>query len=270
MILEKTVELVKQTYINLNIEPPKISKVVVGLGYTGVEISAYSYDSFLGLASTLLSVVNITDCTKIEFAGSLTSRTLIELMNWSYEPPSIKKIIGIAALNGASQYLLKLTKSYTNLKGDLINQLKIKRDTTITVIGLMKPLVRKLSKYTNSITLVENEISISPEFNQFNFKNNIEQLDVDDLFTDILICTGTILINNTIDRILELFRNKAQKIILIGPTASMIPDVLFENGVNIVGGMKILDSEAIIRVIQEGGGTKSFKQYGKKYNLIKE
>ena len=72
------------------------------------------------------------------------------------------------------------------------------------------------------------------------------------------------------EKILELFRNKARKIILIGPSASMIPDVLFENGVNIVGGMEIIDSEAILRVLQEGGGTKLFKQYGKKYNLIKE
>jgi len=270
MILEKTVELVKQTYISHNIEPPKISKVVVGLGYTGVEISVYGYTPFLGLASTLSSVVSITDCTKIEFAGSLTNRTLIELMNWSYEPPGIKKIVGIAALNGASQYLLKLTKSYTKLKGDLIDQLEIKRDTTFTVIGLMKPLVRKLSKYTKSITLVEDVISISPEFNQFNFKNNVEQLDEDDLFTDILICTGTILINNTIEKILELFRNKAQKIILIGPSAGMIPDVLFDNGIDIVGGMEIVNSEATLRILQEGGGTKLFKQYGKKYNLIKE
>ncbi|MHA1992378.1 MAG: Rossmann-like domain-containing protein [Candidatus Hodarchaeales archaeon] len=37
-----------------------------------------------------------------------------------------------------------------------------------------------------------------------------------------------------------------------------------------VGGMEIVDSEATLRVLQEGGGTKLFKQYGKKYNLIKE
>jgi uncharacterized protein (DUF4213/DUF364 family) len=269
MILEKTVKLIKQFYKIHEIVPPKITKVVVGLGYTGVEVSANSLEPVLGLASTLPSIVNITDCTKIEFAGSLTNRTLLELLNWSYELPSIKKIVGIAALNGASQHLLRVKTAYTTLKGDLIDQLKIKRDTKITVIGLMKPLVRKLSKYTKSITLVEDVISISPEFNQFNFKNNIEQLDDEDLFTDILFCTGTALINNTIDKILELFRNKARNIILIGPSASMIPDVLFDNGVKIVGGMEILDSEATLRVLQEGGGTKLFKQYGKKYNLIK-
>ena len=50
----------------------------------------------------------------------------------------------------------------------------------------------------------------------------------------------------------------------------MIPDILFEKGVDIVGGMEIVDSEATLRVLQEGGGTKLFKRYGKKYNLIKK
>ena len=156
------------------------------------------------------------------------------------------------------------------MKGDLINQLKIKKDTSITVIGLMKPLIRKLSKNTKIITLIEDIIPISPEFNQFRIKKYIEELDPQDLFPDILICTGTVLINNTIEKILNLFRKKARKIILIGPSASMIPDILFEKGVDIVGGMEIVDSEATLRVLQEGGGTKLFKQYGKKYNLIKK
>ncbi|MHA1916468.1 MAG: Rossmann-like domain-containing protein [Promethearchaeota archaeon] len=45
--------------------------------------------------------------------------------------------------------------------------------------------------------------------------------------------------------------------------------MLFEHGVEIVGGMDFFDSESALRVIQEGGGTKMFKTYGKKYNLIK-
>ena len=59
-------------------------------------------------------------------------------------------------------------------------------------------------------------------------------------------------------------------IVLVGPTASFIPDILFDYGVNIIGGLKIFDSKAVLRVIQEGGGTKLFIKYGKKYNLERE
>lgn len=72
------------------------------------------------------------------------------------------------------------------------------------------------------------------------------------------------------EEILRKFKRKAQQIIVIGPTASMLPDILFDYGVDIVAGMKISDSDATLKVLQEGGGTKMFKKYGMKYYLIKE
>jgi uncharacterized protein (DUF4213/DUF364 family) len=270
MILEKTIEQIRYTYKSQNIEPPKISKVVLGLGYTGVEVTTQETDSFLGLAATVPNIVNSSNCSKIEFAGNLTNKTLFELMEWSFNSPNIRKIIGLATLNAASQHVFKIKSSYTKLKNDLLSYLNIDVDSKITVIGLMKPLIRKLSKITKSITVVENLIPAPAEFNQFKFRHKIEQLRNRDFSTDILFCTGTAFINNTIEKILELFRNKARKIVIIGPSASMIPDILFQKGVNIVGGMEIVDSEATLRVLQEGGGTKLFKQYGKKYNLIRE
>lgn len=270
MILEKTIKLIKQIYQENEIVPPKLTKVVVGLGYTGVEVLAPASKPILGLASTLSSIINATDCSKINFAGNVTTRNLSELLNWACEPPSLKKIIGIAALNAASQHILKKKNSYPKLMRDLIDYLKINQDTSITFVGLIKPLIRKLSEKTQKITIIEDILSTPHEFSQFELKKSIDNLEREKVSTNILFCTGTTLINNTIEGILELFKGKARKIILIGPTSSMIPDVLFENGVNIVGGMEIIDSEATLRVLQEGGGTRLFKQYGKKYNLIKE
>ena len=67
-----------------------------------------------------------------------------------------------------------------------------------------------------------------------------------------------------------MLKNKAKHIVLIGPSISFLPDILFDKGVDIVGGMNIFDSESTIRVLQEGGGTKLFKRYGRKYNFIKQ
>lgn len=269
MILEKTVELIKQIYKIHKIVPPKVTKVVIGLGYTGVEVSAYAYEPFLGLASTLQSILSKTDCSKIEYAGELTNYPLSKFLNWSFAAPSLEKIIGIATLNGVSQHILQIMNPYKNLEGNLLDHLEIDKDTKIIFIGLIKPLIKEVSKITQFITIIEDLISISPEVAHFNIKQNINQLTDEDANTDILFCTGTTLINNSLDSILEKFKRKAKKIILIGPTASMIPDILFDYGMYIVGGMKIIDSEATIRVLQEGGGTKLFKKYGKKYNLIK-
>jgi uncharacterized protein (DUF4213/DUF364 family) len=117
---------------------------------------------------------------------------------------------------------------------------------------------------------VEDTILSSSEIKTFKFKASLDQLEKEEIPTDILFCTGTTLINNSLESILERFKKKARKIVLIGPTASMIPDILFDYGVDIVGGMEIYNLEAALQVIQEGGGTMLFKKYGKKYNLMKE
>ena len=67
-----------------------------------------------------------------------------------------------------------------------------------------------------------------------------------------------------------MFRKQAKLIVLIGHTISFLPDILFDKGVDIVGGMNMIDSESTIKVLQEGGGTKLFKKYGRKYNFVKQ
>ena len=268
MILEKTVELVKQIYKVQEIIPPKITNVVIGLGYTGVEVSDYALEPILGLASTLPGLVNSVECSKIKFAGNLTNKKLLELLEWSYLIPSLKKIIGIATLNAVSQHILRIQNPYFKLEGDLINYLEINQNKKITIIGLMKPLIRKLSNKTINITLVEDRIKVAPEFNKFEFHSNIDELKEEDISTDILFCTGTALINNTIEKILHLFRGKAKKIIVMGPSVGLLPDILFGYGIDIEGGMEIFDTNATLKVLQEGGGTQIFKNFGKKYNLL--
>ncbi|MFW9828358.1 MAG: Rossmann-like domain-containing protein, partial [Candidatus Thorarchaeota archaeon] len=240
------------------------------LGYTGVEVTGYAYEHFLGLASTLPNIIKNSNCSKIKFAGKLTERPLTELLNWSLNYPSIEKIIGIATLNGVSQHILKIISPYKKLKGNILEHLNIRETTKVTFIGLIKPLIKEVSKITQNIIIAEDQIKVSSDLNHFKLKEDINQFNQEELFTDVLFCTGTSLINDTLELILQKFRKKARKIILIGPTASMIPDILFDYGIDIVGGMTIKDSESTIQILQEGGGTKIFKKFGKKYNLIPE
>ena len=235
MILEKTINLVKQIYKVHKIVPPKVTQVVVGLGYTGVEVTTYAYNPFLGLASTLSNVINNTDCSKISFAGSLTNIHVFDLLDWSILTLSIKKIIGIATLNGVSQHILKIMNPYKKSEKRLLELIEITKDTKVCFIGLIKPLIREISKITKSIRIIEDNLLIPPDFKHFKCQKSYTQLDEEEINTDLLICTGTTLINNTLEPILEKFKKKSGKIIILGPTASMIPDILFDNGIDIIG-----------------------------------
>ena len=270
MILESTVKLVLDIYKYHKIIPPRVSKVVIGLGYTGVELEALAYDPFLGLAATLPAIIQSSNCTKIDFAGNLTDKSFKELMSWSYQPPSLEKIIGIATLNAASQHILAVKKPYKEIKEDLLDFLKIKKETQITFIGFMKPMIRNILSITKFVKIIDNNPAIKRIYRNIPILNNIDDLKENDLSIDILFCTGTSLINNTLENILSVLKNKAKYIVLIGPSISFLPDILFDKGVDIVGGMNIIDSKSTIKVLQEGGGTKLFKRYGRKYNFIKQ
>ena len=268
MILEKTLELVKQIYKYHKIVAPKITNVIVGLGYTGVEVSAYCYEPFLGLAQTLPSIVKTTDSSKIDYAGNLTKLPITEILGWVNEKPSLKKIIGIATLNAVSQHILQIENPYRELESDLFEFLKISQNTRIIFIGNIKPLVKTVRKFTELITIVDDNLFLKKELNNIPVKKSINELNKEEIRANIIFCSGSSLIIDSLEDIIHSFQ-KNNFFIVLGPTVSFLPDILFDYGVDIVGGIKIIDTKSTIQVLQEAGGTKLFKEYGKKYNFIR-
>ncbi|MBD3193640.1 MAG: hypothetical protein GF317_01190 [Candidatus Lokiarchaeota archaeon] len=268
MIIEKTIDLIHQIYRNYKISKPTISKVVLGLGYSCVELLPYGYEPILGVAYTLPSLITSQTCSKIDFAGNLTDRKAIELLEWAKETPSIKKVIGIAVMNALSQHILKIKNPYVKINENLIDYLKLDEKKKVLFIGSILPLIKSVLEFTKNIIVVEKSHAKPNKSKNVDFKSDLAQLNEVDYNCDVLICTGTTLINDTIFSILDKFRKKSRFIALIGPTASMIPDILFDYGVDLVGGMTFQDTKSAIKVIQEGGGTRLFKKYGKKFNFI--
>lgn len=67
---------------------------------------------------------------------------------------------------------------------------------------------------------------------------------------DVVIMTATTLINKTMPRLLELSRNA--RIVVAGPSTPLHP-VLFEHGVQLLGGLIVYDGPAVWRTVAEGG-----------------
>jgi len=62
-----------------------------------------------------------------------------------------------------------------------------------------------------------------------------------------VLCTGTALINHTLDAVLSYCRN-AEQICLIGPTAGCLPDPLFARGVTAIAGCQVTDCDCFIQL----------------------
>jgi len=59
------------------------------------------------------------------------------------------------------------------------------------------------------------------------------------------------LANNTLDNLLEIIPQKS-RVILVGPTSGLLPDVLFTRGVDIIGATRITDPDKMLELVAEG------------------
>jgi len=66
---------------------------------------------------------------------------------------------------------------------------------------------------------------------------------------DVVAITGTSLINHTADKLLDLARGSF--VVVVGPT-SPLSTVLFDWGVDVISGVKVVEPEKVIRSISEG------------------
>ncbi len=67
--------------------------------------------------------------------------------------------------------------------------------------------------------------------------------------SDLVIITGTTLINKTLERLLELSRTGIA--IVLGPSTPM-SDVLFDFGASVIAGVRVVDQEQLFRSIAQG------------------
>jgi uncharacterized protein (DUF4213/DUF364 family) len=82
---------------------------------------------------------------------------------------------------------------------------------------------------------------------------------------DVLIITGTTLANDTLGDLIALAKPSA-RIVVVGPTVTMIPDAFFERGCHILGGIKVTDADAFLDILSEGGSGYHF--FGKSATKI--
>jgi hypothetical protein len=84
---------------------------------------------------------------------------------------------------------------------------------------------------------------------------------------DFVILTATTLINKTLPRLLQLSREA--RVVLAGPSTPLTP-MLFQFGVDMLGGLVVEDEARVWKVIQEGGQHQIFRSGSRMVKLTRE
>jgi len=227
----------------------RVDKVCLGLGYTAVKLST----GHVGLCHSLLTEAPLECCQIVRRAGTLAGSPAIALAELIKSWDMGEKVVGAATVNALSQIILAHpSRKYRITEGSLIDRIDIKRDDIVALVGNIRPIVQDIRSKAGKLYIFERggiiDEDVLPDV------ASEEHLPK----ADVVIITGTAIANGTIDRLLELSRG-ARYIALIGPSATVVPDPLFERGVSAIAGVIVVDSEKAMQIVSEGGGTPQLK-----------
>ncbi|MFP3975443.1 MAG: Rossmann-like domain-containing protein [Dehalococcoidia bacterium] len=172
----------------------------------------------------------------VKKAGDLTQKSGIELARQANSDGLLEASIGMATINSLIDFD---EERYT--KQNVFDILAEKgRDKNVAIIGHY-PWIPKLRGIARNLWIIEQ----SPR------DDDLPEEAAEDILPqcDVIGMTGTSLINHTFEHLMELARGKF--VVMVGPTSPLSP-VLFDWGVDVIGGARVIDQDQAIRSIAEG------------------
>lgn len=221
-----------------------ISDVRIGLGYTAVKLE----NGHGGVAWTPDS--SPAGCTHFQGAGTLGGRPAEELLTMlGDEGSSLARALGLATANALLASLPHSPKSTE----EVISSLHITNNDRVAMVGYFGPVIPQLRKTGCQLDILElndkHSDTLPPE----------KAGDVLNACT-VAIITGTSLINGTFDE-LNAGLGEPRAAVLLGPSSPLCGDVFKDTKITHVAGARVCNTDAVLRVVSEGGGTMLMKQY---------
>lgn len=231
------------------LEEIEVKDVRIGLAYTGVLLS----ENYGGVACTPL--YEFSGCPALGFAGFMKGKTADKVLELALSENPLEAAVGIATVNALSHMLRDVKpEKFPTSNIDILDL--IKPDDRVAMVGYFGPLIPKILKITNKLTVLEKREIESPETRTLHSKKAREVFPT----SDVIILSASTLANRTFDELLSL-RGTAREVVLLGPSAPLYPAPFFERGITAVMGTRIIDPLIMLIIVSEAGGTKKLHQY---------
>lgn len=265
MIIEQTYSLLKSKYRD-RFEKLIISDVKIGLYLTAVGLS----DGSVGTSATIIdknpscvkSDRDFGDFTPLKIRG----KKALDILETGKDS-GITLSLKAAVLNAISSTIIS-TGNYKIIENcDPIQLLDLDPVKTVTIVGAFQSYIRKIAETKNKLFVLElNEHALLPEQRKYYVPSNEYKKILPD--SDIIIITGQTLVNRSIDDLLSAISPGSQ-VVVTGPSSNILPDILFENKVCIIGAIKITNPETLFDLTIEGGtGFHLFKYCAQKICIL--
>lgn len=241
-ILEETLGKIREI-LGSDLDSITVERVVIGIFFTGVKLS----DGSGGLCFTppIKEIPEAVCCPSSARAmpyppGRFVGRSVAEFLRDlpPRAPPPLKKAVGIAILNALSESCWKHRPDHIRETGrDILATVPLPGGDGYVVVvgGALVPIIRRLKARGKPFGILELDLrTLKPD--ELPYAISPDNADAEVRRADMLVITGTTLINNTLEPPLLALARPGASIVVVGPTASMLPDAFFRRGVTILGG----------------------------------
>ncbi len=245
-----------------------IERAVLGVFFTGVKLA----NGMGGLCATpIKSVPEAVCCPSSAMAmpvpGKLAGRNAVQLLQDLYRPQDLRRALAIATLNALAEtlWLRDGPPHGADVRnGDAFDALRIAPGHRVVLVGAFVPYMRELRKRGQSFGVLELDLAtLRPDERVLHIPQEHAPEAIAE--ADVLITTGTTLINGTLDDLLQHLRSGAQAAV-VGPTATLWPGPFARRGATVVGGTRVRDADALLDLLSEGGSGYHF--FGKAVDRV--
>jgi len=271
-ILTETLESIRHIS-GLAIDELTVERAVIGLFFTGVQLSnGFGGVSFTPIKSIPEAVCCPSSASAMPASGKMRGRNAVQFAEQALSGPPLQRALAIAVMNALSNacWAKEAPRGYTMRSGiDPLDDLCLPSGAFAVVVGALVPYLRLLKKRGERFCVLEQDpATLKPDEMPFYMPAGRAFEVVPQ--ADILIATGTTLINGTLDGLLALTKPGAV-IVVVGPTASILPEAFFRRGVRIVGGIRVTDPGPLLDILAEGGsGYHFFGKLAEKITMTAE
>lgn len=207
-------------------------------------------DGSLGLAYVLLGETPGQTLALLragEVPSDLIGRPALAAAEAIAGAPGVARTLGWAAAHALARGLAQRAGWAPPMAADSLASLDPKPGDHIGLVGLFGPLMDRLVASGARITVLELRADLAGRREGYEVTLDARALQR----CNKVLATGTLLLNDTLDQVLEHTRG-AERVALIGPTVSGLPDVLFARGVHAIGGTWVQDAPAFVAALLAG------------------
>jgi uncharacterized protein len=253
-ILAETIAAVTEI-LGPELDEIAVERAVIGLFFTGVKLTTGHAGA---CATPIKSIPEAVCCPSstmaMPFPGKMKGKPARDALKEVFSDHGIRRGVGIATVNALAALcwerrphpLVELRRGL-----DAFDANSFQPDDRTVVVGAFVPFLKELKRRKQPFLVLEKDPD-TLKAEEMPFYRPAEMAREVVPQADVLLVTGTTLLNDTLEDLLSWARPEA-RVTVVGPTVGLLPDAFLVRGADYLGGVRITQPDDFLDLLAEGG-----------------